>query len=66
MAQVAGRLADRVVVTSDNPRQEDPQAIIADIVAGFDPGFTAYQHRARPPGGHRPGPGRWPLPATWC
>jgi UDP-N-acetylmuramoyl-L-alanyl-D-glutamate--2,6-diaminopimelate ligase len=43
MAQVAGRLADRVVVTSDNPRQEDPQAIIADIVAGFDPGFTAYQ-----------------------
>jgi UDP-N-acetylmuramoyl-L-alanyl-D-glutamate--2,6-diaminopimelate ligase len=43
MAQVACRLADRVVVTSDNPRQEDPQAIIADIVAGFDPGFTAYQ-----------------------
>jgi UDP-N-acetylmuramoyl-L-alanyl-D-glutamate--2,6-diaminopimelate ligase len=43
MAQVAGRLADRVVVTSDNPRQEDPQAIIADIVAGFDPGFTDYR-----------------------
>ena len=43
MAQVACRQADRVVVTSDNPRQEDPQAIIADIVAGFDPGFTAFQ-----------------------
>ena len=43
MGQVAGRLADRVVVTSDNPRQEDPQAIIAEIVAGFDAGFTAYQ-----------------------
>ena len=46
MAAVACRLADLVVVTSDNPRQEDPQAIIADIVAGFDPGFTAY--RAEP------------------
>jgi len=42
MAQVACRFADRVVVTSDNPRQEDPQAIIADIVAGFDPGFTGF------------------------
>lgn len=46
MARVASRLADLVVVTSDNPRQEDPQAIIDDIVAGFDPGFTAY--RAEP------------------
>jgi len=46
MARVACRLADLVVVTSDNPRQEDPQAIIADIVAGFDPGFTDY--RAEP------------------
>jgi UDP-N-acetylmuramoyl-L-alanyl-D-glutamate--2,6-diaminopimelate ligase len=40
MAQVACRYADRVVVTSDNPRQEDPLAIIADIVAGFPSGFT--------------------------
>jgi len=43
MAQVACRHADLVVVTSDNPRQEDPQAIIADITAGFDPGFAAYR-----------------------
>jgi UDP-N-acetylmuramoyl-L-alanyl-D-glutamate--2,6-diaminopimelate ligase len=42
MAQVAGRLADWVVVTSDNPRQEDPQAIIADIVAGFSAGCTRF------------------------
>jgi UDP-N-acetylmuramoyl-L-alanyl-D-glutamate--2,6-diaminopimelate ligase len=42
MAQVACRYADRVVVTSDNPRQEDPQAIIADIVAGFAPGFAGF------------------------
>ncbi len=34
MGRVASRLADRVVVTSDNPRGEDPRAIIADIVAG--------------------------------
>jgi UDP-N-acetylmuramoyl-L-alanyl-D-glutamate--2,6-diaminopimelate ligase len=42
MAQVACRYADRVVVTSDNPRQEDPQSILADIVAGFTPGFTSF------------------------
>ncbi|MCJ7525614.1 MAG: UDP-N-acetylmuramoyl-L-alanyl-D-glutamate--2,6-diaminopimelate ligase [Candidatus Aminicenantes bacterium] len=42
MAQVAGRYADWVVVTSDNPRQEDPQAIIADIVSGFAAGFTSF------------------------
>jgi UDP-N-acetylmuramyl tripeptide synthase len=31
-AAVAG--ADRVIVTDDNPRTEDPQQIIADILAG--------------------------------
>ncbi len=36
MAQVAERLADRVLVTDDNPRSEDPQQIFADIRAGFD------------------------------
>ena len=35
MARVVEQLADFVVVTSDNPRTEDPAAIIADIVAGF-------------------------------
>lgn len=37
MGRVAHARADRVVVTSDNPRSEDPDAIIADIVAGLDP-----------------------------
>ena len=34
MGAIASRLADKVVVTSDNPRGEDPEAIIAQIVAG--------------------------------
>jgi UDP-N-acetylmuramoyl-L-alanyl-D-glutamate--2,6-diaminopimelate ligase len=35
MGRVAGRGADRIVVTSDNPRSEDPAAIAAAIVAGI-------------------------------
>ncbi len=34
MGQVVGRLADIPVVTSDNPRSEDPQAIIAAVMEG--------------------------------
>ncbi|WP_438307367.1 UDP-N-acetylmuramoyl-L-alanyl-D-glutamate--2,6-diaminopimelate ligase [Pseudomonas guariconensis] len=35
MAEVAERLADRVLVTDDNPRTEDPQRIFDDIRPGF-------------------------------
>ena len=35
MARVVEQLADVVIVTSDNPRSEKPQAIIDEIVAGF-------------------------------
>jgi len=35
MAEVAERLADRVIVTDDNPRSEDPQVIFDDIRPGF-------------------------------
>ena len=35
MAKVAQRLADRVFVTSDNPRNEKPDEIIKEIVSGF-------------------------------
>ena len=34
MGEIAARLADRVIVTSDNPRSEDPGAIIDEILAG--------------------------------
>lgn len=34
MGMVAARLADHVVVTSDNPRSEDPQSIIGEILEG--------------------------------
>lgn len=35
MAAIAEQYADRVIVTSDNPRDEDPDAIIDDIMKGF-------------------------------
>ena len=43
MGRVAAELADQVIVTSDNPRSEDPEAIIADILGGIpDPyGFAS-------------------------
>ena len=34
MGEIARRLADHVIVTSDNPRSEDPEAIIDEILVG--------------------------------
>ena len=36
MAQEAAKASDRVIITSDNPRHEEPQAIIDDMLAGLD------------------------------
>ena len=41
MGAVAARLSDRVVITSDNPRSEDPLAIIADVERGMAGSETA-------------------------
>jgi UDP-N-acetylmuramoyl-L-alanyl-D-glutamate--2,6-diaminopimelate ligase len=46
MGEVAARHADVPVVTSDNPRTEDPGQIIAEIVAGMAAGTTAIEDRA--------------------
>lgn len=42
MGEVAGRLSDLVVVTSDNPRSEDPLTIISDIVVGLQKSQGRY------------------------
>lgn len=39
MGEVATRLADRCVITSDNPRSENPRGIIEQIVAGAHPNY---------------------------
>ena len=36
MAQVAVKNSDKVIITSDNPRFEEPQAIVNDMLAGLD------------------------------
>jgi UDP-N-acetylmuramoyl-L-alanyl-D-glutamate--2,6-diaminopimelate ligase len=39
MAKVACEWSDKVILTSDNPRSEDPAQIIKDMEAGVDPAF---------------------------
>jgi UDP-N-acetylmuramoyl-L-alanyl-D-glutamate--2,6-diaminopimelate ligase len=46
MGKVAERLADHVVVTSDNPRSEPPEDIIADIREGMERDAVATADRA--------------------
>jgi UDP-N-acetylmuramoyl-L-alanyl-D-glutamate--2,6-diaminopimelate ligase len=38
MGEVAARLADRVIITSDNPRTEDPESILSEIATALTPG----------------------------
>jgi UDP-N-acetylmuramoyl-L-alanyl-D-glutamate--2,6-diaminopimelate ligase len=47
MGAVAARRADVAVVTSDNPRHEDPDAIIAEVLAGVPAGAEVMSRRER-------------------
>lgn len=47
MGTVAGKLADVSIVTSDNPRAEDPQEIIAAIVSAMAGGHQVIEDRAQ-------------------
>jgi UDP-N-acetylmuramoyl-L-alanyl-D-glutamate--2,6-diaminopimelate ligase len=42
MGETAGRLSDLTILTSDNPRQEDPLKIISDIVVGMQRSQAKY------------------------
>ncbi|NJR49322.1 MAG: UDP-N-acetylmuramoyl-L-alanyl-D-glutamate--2,6-diaminopimelate ligase [Leptolyngbyaceae cyanobacterium CSU_1_3] len=41
MGHIAATLADRVIVTSDNPRTEDPERILKDVIEGIPEGVNA-------------------------
>jgi len=46
MGEVVSRLADLAIVTSDNPRHEDPQAIIDEIISGMEGDYHIEDDRA--------------------
>lgn len=43
MAEIAARLSDDVVITSDNPRTENPLQILEDIKGGLPQGFDSFE-----------------------
>ena len=43
MAQAAAKYADLLIVTSDNPRNEDPEAIISEILTGLEGSSVKYE-----------------------
>jgi UDP-N-acetylmuramoyl-L-alanyl-D-glutamate--2,6-diaminopimelate ligase len=48
MGQIAENLADNVIITDDNPRQEDPNGIISDILQGMSkPERAVIEHNRR-------------------
>jgi len=47
MGRIASELSDITVVTSDNPRKEEPGAIIDDVMAGIKEGTTVHREADR-------------------
>jgi UDP-N-acetylmuramoyl-L-alanyl-D-glutamate--2,6-diaminopimelate ligase len=47
MGKVASELADAVVVTSDNPRDEEPDAIIQDVLGGVKGEYAVEENREK-------------------
>ncbi len=47
MGTIAQRLSDRIIVSSDNPRTEDPESIIDDIMEGIDTSTNVYREPDR-------------------
>jgi UDP-N-acetylmuramoyl-L-alanyl-D-glutamate--2,6-diaminopimelate ligase len=45
MGEIGARLADVAIVTSDNPRSEDPEAIVAEVAAGAGSSVTCEVER---------------------
>ena len=43
MGRIGTELSDRAIITSDNPRTEDPEAFIRDITPGADQAGKAYE-----------------------
>ena len=43
MGQLATRLSDQVIITSDNPRSEDPESIVAEIAVGAAGGGHSFR-----------------------
>ena len=58
MGEVTGRLSDLTILSSDNPRTEDPLKIISDIIVGLQKTSRKIFDRTRPRKGHRPSNGR--------
>ena len=68
MGEIAARLADRVWVTSDNPRTESPAAIVEEVLVGVASGGRGRRPPhgdARPAGGHPRRAGLGARAATW-
>jgi UDP-N-acetylmuramoyl-L-alanyl-D-glutamate--2,6-diaminopimelate ligase len=43
MGRISAQLSDLTIVTSDNPRSEEPEAIVAEILAGVPAGAAAVE-----------------------